>query len=203
MSIEVGSIFHWLTVICRAEDYRTPSGKSHAASLCECRCGNRKVILNASLRKGDTRSCGCFGRSRESRVRHTNPTRKSHPGEYNSWAQMRSRCNSQTSNGYSNYGGRGILVCERWASFAAFVEDMGQRPSGCSIDRINVNGNYEPGNCRWATSIEQRNNTRRTKLITAFGETKTLSEWADEKGWRRSKLRSRLWRGWSVEDALR
>lgn len=202
MTLEIGATYHWMTVIANAERYRTPAGKYHAAVLCECKCGVRKVVLCASLRRGSTLSCGCFGRSREVRVKHSGPTRLSHPGEYNSWAQMRSRCNSPTANGYANYGGRGIRVCERWNSFASFVADMGARPEGCSIERNDVNGHYEPENCRWATGDEQRNNTRRSRLITAFGETKTVSEWAKSRGWSHKKLSGRLSRGWSVEEAL-
>lgn len=125
--------------------------------------------------------------------------------EYGVWAGMLSRCYSKNRACYKDYGGRGITVCDRWRnSFKAFLEDMKKRPSlKHSIDRWpNNDGNYEPGNCRWATPEEQHNNTRSNRLLTFEGQTMTLSQWANKKGISKSGLRYRLNGGMSVGEAL-
>ncbi len=100
---------------------------------------------------------------------------------YTVWRKMKQRCYDPKARGFSFYGGRGITVCQRWLdSFENFLADMGERPDGMSIDRINVNGNYEPGNCRWATNEQQSGNRRNTFLVTAFGETKCAGHWAHD-----------------------
>lgn len=120
---------------------------------------------------------------------------------------MINRCRNARSPYYHLYGGRGIKVCERWKGkngFLNFLQDMGRRPSPKhSIDRIDNNGNYEPGNCRWATRIEQNRNRRDNRLVTFNGQTKCIAEWCDETGLPEKSVRARLWLlGWSVEDAL-
>ena len=123
--------------------------------------------------------------------------------EYRAWACMRTRCRNPNSQDYALYGGRGILVCERWNSFAAFLEDMGLKPSPKhSIDRIDNDGNYTPGNCRWATPKEQANNQRRSRRVEFHGEQLSLPEWATRLGISRESLRDRLNNGWTVERAL-
>lgn len=119
------------------------------------------------------------------------------------WNQMKDRCNNPDNHAFPNYGGRGISVCREWGeSFSSFLADMGHRPTGMSIERIDNNGNYEPSNCRWATRIQQNNNRRNNRKVTAFGRTLTLAEWSRETGVNYSALRSRLDRGWPVETAL-
>jgi hypothetical protein len=104
---------------------------------------------------------------------------------------------------FDNYGGRGITVCERWLSFENFYEDMGDRPEGMTLDRHpDFNGNYEPGNCRWATDTEQHNNTRANRVISHNGETKTLTQWARSLGIEPGTLKERIRKGWSIEEAL-
>ena len=116
---------------------------------------------------------------------------------------MISRCTLPNLTAYRNYGGRGITVCDRWRhSFENFYADMGARPAKMSLDRIDVNGNYEPGNCRWATKAEQSTNTRRNHVIEFAGERLTLGEWEHRLGVRRGIVSSRLQRGWAVELAL-
>lgn len=116
---------------------------------------------------------------------------------------MRRRCERATDHAFVDYGGRGIVVCDRWRDFAAFLEDMGECPSrGHSIDRVDNDGPYSPENCRWATRLEQANNTRANVRITVHGETRTLSEWARLGGFGESTVRARLRRGWSPEDAV-
>lgn len=123
---------------------------------------------------------------------------------YTSWTAMRSRCRSVTNDAYTRYGGRGIAVCERWRnSFENFLADMGERPPGTSLDRWpNKNGNYEPGNCRWATPIEQSRNQVTNRLLTFQGESLPISEWAQRAGVKRQTFRNRIDRGWSMERAL-
>jgi len=118
---------------------------------------------------------------------------------------MKKRCLNPNATGYSNYGGRGITVCDRWInSFEAFHQDMGDRPEGMSIDRIDNNGNYEPGNCRWATNEEQQRNKRDRplRLITVNGEHNSIAGWARKIGIDQSAIHHRLRRGWPIELAV-
>lgn len=123
--------------------------------------------------------------------------------EYTAWVNMRGRCLNPNNAGYKNYGGRGIMVCTRWKAFTAFYADMGPRllPS-LTIDRINNDGDYEPGNCRWATQKQQRRNARSNHHLTFHGETMCMSEWEERLGMNPSVLSSRIRRGWNVERAL-
>lgn len=129
---------------------------------------------------------------------------KTHPREFSSYRTMRQRCYNPNSPEYHNYGARGITVCERWLkSFAAFVEDMGLRPSQHSLDRYPNNlGNYEPGNCRWATPRQQSNNTRRCRYVTMDGRTQTLTQWAREIGIKPTLVIARVHVGWGEIEAL-
>jgi hypothetical protein len=122
---------------------------------------------------------------------------------YKAWQNMKTRCLNQNRESYPGYGGRGITICDRWiSSFAAFLEDMGERPPGMMIDRIDNNGNYEPGNCRWATNKEQANNRRSTLKITFKGITRSAAQWGEELGLSRSLISGRLRKGWPIEKAL-
>lgn len=123
--------------------------------------------------------------------------------EYRAWKAMRGRCNSKSNRAFACYGGRGIRVCARWDCYEMFLEDMGRRPSsGHSLDRIDVNGNYCPNNCRWATMGQQQNNRTNNRTLSLRGETRTLMEWSGLLGLKRQTIQSRLMRGWSVERAL-
>lgn len=124
------------------------------------------------------------------------------PPCYRIWHNIKQRCLNPNRAFFDKYGGRGITICERWMSFENFVADMGPRPPGCNIDRINNDGNYEPGNCRWATMKEQNRNKRTTRFITHRGKTLCLTDWERELGLSRGALRTRLLNGWDIERAL-
>lgn len=121
---------------------------------------------------------------------------------YGIWRSMRSRCENPATAAYKDYGARGISVCERWKSFENFYEDMGERPEGKSLDRIDNSKGYSPENCVWSTSKSQSRNRRGLRTATANGQTKSLGEWAEETGLSVSTLWNRLQLGWSDEDAI-
>lgn len=168
----VGHKFNRLTVIESA-------GKNkykQTVWLCKCDCGNTKEIIGTRLNAGRVKSCGCFN------IEMTKKTNTTHGMKgtptYNSWMSMLQRCTNKKHEKYPNYGGRGIKVTERWRKFENFFGDMGKRPKEKTLDRINVNANYEPSNCKWSTQQEQHNNRTNNIYLTVDGETKTIAEWA-------------------------
>lgn len=168
---------------------------------CQCECGNKADVGSSALRDGRSRSCGCLKNeeTKERSVTHG----MSHSKEYSSWNDMMKRCYNKNASHYNNYGGRGIAVCDRWLKFENFYADMGDRLEGTSIDRIDNNGNYEPGNCKWSTRKEQCNNRRSNRFVTYAGKTLTLSEWSDVSGIPAKAIRKRLSVfNWTVKRAL-
>jgi len=159
---------------------------------CQCDCGRSTLVMASRLREKTVKSCGCV---------HEFHGMSNHP-DYNIWKLMRERCRNPKLRCYKNYGGRGIRVCRRWVLFSNFIADMGPRPTPHhTIDRIDVNGHYEPGNCRWATPREQNRNRRCNTVLTLNGESKCLQEWADDLGISSSTLVNRL-ADWPLERAL-
>lgn len=163
--------------------------------LCRCECGVEIVLSPEVIRRGFSSICGC------TTIAYGRNGRTDHP-LFPTWAGMLHRCYNDSSPAFRYYGARGIKVCERWQDFDAFVEDMGDRPEGATLDREKNNGNYEPENCRWATALQQARNTRANRPLTMNGETKLLTDWADDLGMSYTTLWSRLKRGWTVEAAL-
>lgn len=134
---------------------------------------------------------------------HNHSTGKRHSPTYSTWHLMIQRCRNPKATGFDRYGSRGIAVCEVWSDFTTFLRDMGLRPSlNHSIERINNDGNYEPGNCRWATRAEQMRNTSNNVRLEFNGRVQTSTDWANELGVKVNTLIYRMRRGWSVERAL-
>jgi hypothetical protein len=189
-----GMKFNRLRVVERAKN----SKRDQARWLCICECGGRKVVVGSHLRKGLIRSCGCLHKETLTQRNQTHGMRGSR--EYKSFAAAKSRCRNPKDAGFSNYGGRGIRFLYR--DFKEFFADLGPRPPGTTLERCDNDGHYQIGNCQWASRIEQNNNTRSNKLLTAFGRTRTLARWAREIDLDPRTLRNRLRLGWSTEDAL-
>lgn len=168
----------------------------HHLWLCRCDCGNETLKTTSSLNSGRTVACGCYNASRKHGKVGT--------PEYATWSAMNQRCATPGHQAYADYGGRGIRVCDRWShSFENFLADMGPRPGkGYSLDRIDNDGNYEPGNCRWSTQEQQMNNRRVNHKLTLNQRTMTVGQWAKETGIGVTTILRRLELGWSVERAL-
>lgn len=155
-----GDVVGRLTVLSAASMGRIGTdGATQRRYLCRCSCGTEKVIPSRNLTSGRTKSCGCLARESELRETHGHTTGGVMSGTYTSYMNAKSRVTYPTCPSWPRYGGRGITMCERWRnSFAAFLEDMGERPEGMTLDRIDPDGNYEPANCRWATTQQQNAN---------------------------------------------
>lgn len=175
----VGRQFGRLTVVARLPSAN--HGKSHRW-LCKCVCGNDRDILGVCLLKGSTQSCGCLAREvraaqRAAMTRHGRSVLKLKCRTYKSWIAMKARCYDPNHVAANAYQGRGIVVCGRWRnSFENFFADMGERPRGRTLERIDNDGNYEPGNCRWATAREQNHNRRGVKLSDDAAQ--AIREWS-------------------------
>lgn len=170
---------------------------------CRCDCGVVRLVRASHLRMGQVQSCGCW---KKDCMKCRRPSKNEHgmsrSPTYGSWMAMRDRCTRRSHPAWARYGGRGIVVCERWNDFRAFLADMGKRPAGKGLDRIDNDGDYEPGNCRWATSKENGRHRCTTRWLTLGGETHCLSEWSEKTGIMVTTIRERLRRKWTVQDAL-
>jgi hypothetical protein len=161
--------------------------------LCRCDCGGLTIVLAGNLRQNQVKSCGCL-------VSHRHG--KSKTIVYSKWKAMMNRCYRPTNENYPRYGGRGIEVCKRWHTFMNFYTDMGDPPKGLTLERKDVNGSYEPSNCKWATQAEQARNKTNNTVITINGKTQILAEWVRELGLDKGRVNNRLQAGWSVDDAF-
>lgn len=168
--------------------------------LCRCDCGTELAVRKSNFRSGNSKSCGC--RAIEVwRTKDVTHGLTNHP-LYSIWYEMMQRCGNPNAREYPYYGGRGIAVCERWQNVVNFVADLRDRPEGLSLDRVDNNGHYEPGNVRWATRKQQQRNRRCNHLVELDGQTKTVAEWCEIGGNNFSTVSYRLKKGWPVRDAI-
>jgi hypothetical protein len=177
----------------------------HTLYECSCDCGGSAELRADVIVRGDARSCGCLRVENHAALAERTKTHgQSLSLTWRSWRGMRARCFNALDQHWPDYGGRGITVCDRWEDFSAFLTDMGERPSlKHSIDRIDVNGDYEPGNCRWATYRQQADNKRNTVRVSALGRQMTATEWDAELGFRKGTVAKRVRRlGWSEHRAV-
>lgn len=206
----IGGKFGRLTVLQEGSGNLQPSGRTARTVICVCECGSRTEVILDNLKSGNTQSCGCLHSEVTSEVSTTHGQTKGRAptSNYRLWSGIKQRSVSGSSNKSAAYLGRGITMYAPWINdFVAFdtwiTEVLGPRPEGCSLDRINNDGSYEPGNLRWATQEQQCNNTRRNRRITWDGETRTLAQWIRHLGISRSKMKYRLEKlGWTGEQAL-
>ena len=172
--------------------------------MCRCDCGNIRFASGSDLRNGKTKSCGCYIRDWNKKVKKTHGMTNTRI--YHTWIGMRRRCYDPTRSGFKLYGGRGITVCDEWNNnFESFYEWAMQNgyTDELTIDRIDVNGNYEPSICRFATNKQQMNNKTDNHFLTYNGETHTIAEWSEITGIKRETIRVRISKlHWSTDDAL-
>jgi hypothetical protein len=193
-----GRTFGRWTVLDRAERARYWN--------CVCECGNRREVFDSSLTTGSSPSCGCITRTVFAArwVTHGHAGSGSRSIEFETWCRIRQRCENPRNPGFKNYGARGIAVCDRWREdFQHFLDDVGYRPGpGFSLDRIDNERGYEPGNCRWATAKEQARNRRSSRFIVAHGQRKTVAEWSELTGVSPTTISRRLASGMTPEQAV-
>ncbi len=187
MKIVPGMGFHHLEVL-----HQGPSDPSRTTRwFCGCICGAETLVRSSALRSGHSQSCGCMGKARLERDK-----------TYNAWSAMRQRCRNPNNPAWPNYGGRGISVAPEWDDFETFLREVGPAPSlQFSLDRKDHNGNYEPGNVRWASSRQQARNRRSNCVVEFNGVTQTLAAWSEQTGISRAVLQWRL-KNWDIPRAL-
>lgn len=200
-----GKKFNYLTVIKLKE-----KNKKGTRWLCKCKCGNRVIVLASHLKDGHTKSCGCFRKNKSKEEHPTYKHGKRHSRIYSTWVNMKTRCYNKNVKAYKNYGERGIIICDDWIdkengfiNFYNWAIKNGYKDD-LTIERINVNGNYEPNNCKWVTYKEQNNNRRSNMYIEYKNEKHTLQEWSEILPIKISSnlLRYRIVKGWGVEKSF-
>lgn len=199
LDVLTGRRFSRLLVLSRSEN----SSDGKPMWLCACDCGATVAVRAVLLRNGRTTSCGCF--AKELLVKRSSTHRMTRSREWETWHRMKQRCLDKNRSNFSYYGGRGIRVCERWMhSFESFMADMGTRPGdGYSIERLDHNGNYEPGNCKWATLSEQNRNKRSNVWLKFKGKRVLAADLAREYGVSQGCLRYRIARGIPLDRPVR
>lgn len=199
-----GKTFGKLTVIKRCDDHITSGGNRYSMYLCKCECGNEVRVRANKLTSNHTISCGCFRKENIQAISTTHGD--SHSRLYRIWAHMRDRCLNKNDIAFPYYGGRGITICNEWKDNYQTFKDWALNngySEDLTIDRIDVNGNYNPDNCRWGTDIEQMNNTRSNRIVKYLGQEKTVAEWARLVGIPYNTLFSRLYRyGWDIDRSM-
>lgn len=180
-----------------------PCGVKSLYWWCRCKCGKEGVLVSRTdLRSGDIRSCGCLRAEVSGDKNRTHGEGYNRSREYSIWSNMLTRCRNENNEAYPDYGGRGITVCDRWLTFENFLADMGRAPSRrYSLDRLDNDKGYEPGNCAWRTQKQQCRNRRNNHVVTYGGKTQCVAAWAEELGVGYATLLWRLKR-WTVESAL-
>jgi len=198
MADVIGRTYGRLTAVARTEKTNTQGSPFY---LCKCSCGAEKEIQVNSLRSGLTKSCGCLASEITSRRNVESATHGLRNSvEYRIWASMLGRCTNPKYENYSNYGGRGICVAERWKLFINFYSDMGPRPAAkLQLDRVDNDGDYTPINCRWATAKQNSRNRRDTPWVDYLGTRMPLADAADLCGIKRDTLAHRMAAGWPPE----
>lgn len=188
--------------LLRVLDFAGRDAHGRARWHCQCECGGEAVSEAYNLKSGNTTSCGCVHRERVLAASRTHGQKGS--PLYQRWKGMKQRTSDPNDKQFADYGGRGIKVCERWMSFERFAADMGPTfREGLSLERIDVDGDYSPGNCTWITIAEQQRNKRTTIRVTFRGQTKPLVEWCELLGLNPKSVRQRIRRrGWPIERAL-
>lgn len=203
MDVQTGQRFGRFVVLADA-----PRRSGARAYCCVCDCGENRTVDGPALTRGLSQSCGCLKRERTGDARRSHG--RSGDAIYRIWCGIKTRCSNPGRREFSYYGGRGISVCERWrdgdgsrSGFECFVADMGERPSpDHSVERIDNDGNYDPNNCVWATTLEQRRNTSATYKIAHGGEVLSTAAWSERTGIPALQIGRRIGRGWSVDRAL-
>lgn len=194
MTLPINSRYGTLTVI----GHLLAAGRTMHQVRCDC--GVEKLLPKS--RVSQAKSCGCMTKEILRRARTTHGMAKLQTPTYTTWRSMRLRCALKSRRDYPDYGGRGITVCDRWQEFENFLADMGEKPSGSQLDRINNNGNYEPRNCRWVSPTENANNRRSSRFIELNGERLSLIQWARRTRIPRDTLAFRINSGWPIAEAL-
>jgi hypothetical protein len=202
--ITPGTKFGRWTILESTEMRHYPSGAQQLFIECQCDCGTIQWVGSYKLRIGHSRSCGCL----QAEVTAERSTKHGHAPRYNKtriykvWCSMLGRCTNPKNPAYEDYGARGITVCERWFEFENFLEDMGEPPSGLTIDRLDNDKGYFKENCAWKTRIDQARNRRSSVKITFDGLTLTIAEWSIRVAINRRTLEARFHAGWTPKKIL-
>lgn len=192
--------FERLAVIEQAPQVLEPSGKFRTMWHCVCECGTKRIVGGNCLLRGQTKSCGCLHSETVSRRRFKHGMVRT--PTFKSWSEMRNRCNNPNFKQFKDWGGRGITICPEWDTFLRFFSDMGERPSGTSLDRKDNSKGYSKENCQWSDKKTQNRNKRNNRVLTIDEESMCISAWSDRSGVMASTIIYRLNCGWETRSAV-